>query len=532
MSACKIQALLRGVLARRPRTIDNRPLKRRPAPTRNATSPTAIHTAGSTGSLRAHAPSPPPPPANSAAAHAGRPSSLAPLSNQASTPELHRPSSSHSQRTQPLTLASGSRSSSAQSLSLRPVQRAPSPTTAAAATAATETTPTGLNSTPLPNRALSPSNMLEPLSPDGSDLDLDRAAESVSSVLPPCGTFQSLCLIAAESRLTSQRRAGGRAYLAPATMGVAHLLDERRALKRELQLAKERHLPAAAAAAGGARPAAQTAKAKLAHTRSRSLSSAPSKSNQCEGCPPDADWKVIFQPLLLLYKQINAALKAKGVTPYEGPPATAQPSRTGSSSNGTLALGATPASPLLTSLPHGPGSGSGSAPPPINAGVTAPNHRLHPLTVTTSTNGSTSSSVTVPRRALRKSVGSGLAAIGLAGSGGLATTAASANMTITGNVRANARASTPGSSALSTPATGFAQWSQQSTATVQAAQLPAGKANAANANANTNPFHPYLASTTSNAAGGSASSADWQRLKMGKSKSVGPIITRKQVTGS
>jgi hypothetical protein len=129
-------------------------------------------------------------------------------------------------------------------------------------------------------------------------------------------------------------------------MSVTQLLEEKRALRKELQQARDRHQPMTAAQARNAamNTATNTTSGRLGSAaasrpgavRARSVSPAPGQKSlagstsstssgggggglQCDSCLASGsldtpDWKALYQPLLLQFKLVNAALRAKGVS--------------------------------------------------------------------------------------------------------------------------------------------------------------------------------------------------------------------------
>jgi hypothetical protein len=489
--------------------MDGTPLARR-RPTHLASPPPASST------IRAHTPT--------------APSGAAPLGalrgtthqNQSSTPDLLvRPATVAApggERRSPLTLVPA-RSSSAQSLRAvgGPGSRGASPSLDV-----THASSSG------GFRSVAPDVQL---SPEFDDADVERfnpdslASLSLVSTSPSAPPAPA-CLLAADARLSGYRRSPGRAQTI-AGMSAAQLVDERKCLKKELQQARERHLPAPSTSP-------PSGKATLG-SRSSSRSNSPSVGKiACEHCTGDVDWKVTFQPMLIAYKQVNAALKAKGIVVDASGTATSatagssgSTSRPGSAGGGLQHVSSTP---VLTSLQHLTATGTT---------VTAPNHRLGPLTplapsiVPAASSSSSSSSaastgggttITVARaRGMRKvasTSGPLISAVPTLVTGGSATG------TTVPLVRSNSRSSSPSPATGSLPTTAgsastFAAWTQQSHATVQQAQAAPAFKQASST------FNPYggaqttanKASTTqgagaaASAATGTPSQTAWSKAK-------------------
>jgi hypothetical protein len=129
-------------------------------------------------------------------------------------------------------------------------------------------------------------------------------------------------------------------------MTVTQLLEEKRALRKELQKARDRHQPMTATqarnvalissntttssrlgSAAASRPGAVRARSVSPAPGQKSLAGSTSSTSggggggglQCDSCLASgsldsSDWKALYQPLLLQFKLVNAALRAKGVS--------------------------------------------------------------------------------------------------------------------------------------------------------------------------------------------------------------------------
>lgn len=507
-SATKIQALIRGVRNRRPCTIEDKIMQKRAAPIVIPPQPTPPPAQAQPvpssvmGAVSAPTPpvrpQPPPsasPPTNVKTISGGKVTRPTPtpsstpatpqLTSQLSTPDL-RPNTTATITKQPLGVL-GARSSSAQNLTIK---RGATPEPLAAVVVPPQPHPLPISS------------------PPSEDAELDRLADGVSVLsFSSSSLVQPLCLVAAEARLSSARRVGGRTNPTSA-LGLAQLLDERRALHKELQIAKEKHAPLLSSRA------LSSSHDKLhssghSSSRARSLSPAPSKNVLCDGCTGLTDWKVIYQPILLAYKMVNAAIKAKTEQTTQTRPTSGNATQT---TNATT----TPTPPQQpTSLHTTPLSFHGLS-SNINAHSTstsssASNGRLSPLTSTPAF----VTPVAVRARGIRK-----VASASVLGSTGGASVSAPVS-------RAGSRAASPAPNSngigsglgISTlPSVGgtnnFAQWSQQSQSTIQAAQVPTNQTSSAFKPNTTqsNSFAPYINGTTGGA------SADWQRLKLQRKK--------------